>query len=206
MNRSILQSCAALALCASIAGAGIVADLRTKYGTQNTIDTEVRLDIFCKIREKWESSEGHFIIASGDRFNISLGTTSWICNGQTLWQYNTANSQVVIKRLLDVTPASHPARILTHYLNDYTYTVSTPSRRSTLLTWRADTTDTDSFYRTVTVTVDSEKQVVSSIALVDKNGNESTYTFKKTRFNEPVAPQTFIFTPPEDAHVLDTRD
>ena len=54
--------------------------------------------------------------------------------------------------------------------------------------------------------VDKKKNVIKKILVVDKSGNESTYTFKKTRTGIEIPIETFTFEVPQGVEALDTRN
>jgi len=42
------------------------------------------------VREKTDNMHGSVVLAPGDRFRADLGTTLWVSDGTTLWQYDKA--------------------------------------------------------------------------------------------------------------------
>ncbi len=188
------------------AAATIIDTLRTRYGSAATISTDLGLTILWKVREKQESKTGSMKLATGDRFRVELGPTTWVCDGQTVWQYSSASNQVVIKRLLDFDLSSHPSQMLATFVNGYEYRVLENTARQAVLSWEADSSEAASFYRSITVFYDKHKGTISSFALIDRHGNESTYQFTKTVLGGPIPRETFEFAIPKGAHVLDERE
>ncbi|MBD3239956.1 MAG: hypothetical protein GF331_05175 [Chitinivibrionales bacterium] len=187
------------------ADGGIVETLKKKYSGDQTIVADFDLTILWKVREKQETKSGRLQLAPGDKFRVELGPTTWVCNGQTVWQYNNKANQVVIKRLLDYDLSQQPSQILSTFVNGYEYEVLEQNDRQAILQWEADSSDTRSFYRTVTIYYDMRKQSLSSLILVDRHGNESTYLFKRTAFGEDIPQEVFEFEIPKGVHVLDDR-
>jgi outer membrane lipoprotein-sorting protein len=206
MNLRVLTAICVVAATAATTSAGIVEDLRSKYAGKGTIVVEFDLTILWKVREKQESRSGRMQLAPGDKFRVELGATTWACNGQTVWQYSTKTKQVVIKRLLDFDLSSHPSQILATYVNDYDYGVLEENDRQAVLQWESLEGDAKSFYRSITIYYDKHKGAMSSLILVDRHGNESTYLFKRTVFGEKIARETFQFAIPKGVDVLDERN
>lgn len=190
---------------AATAEAGIVETLKKKYSGDQTIVADFDLTILWKVREKQETKSGRLQLAPGDKFRVELGPTTWVCNGQTVWQYSEKANQVVIKRLLDYDLSQQPSQILSQFVNGYEYTVLEQNDRQAILQWEADSSGSRQFYRTVTIYYDMRKQSLSSLILVDRHGNESTYLFKRTAFGKDIPKETFEFEIPKGVHVLDDR-
>jgi len=187
------------------AEAGIVEELRKRYGTERTLVTEFDLTILWKVREKQESSSGKLYLAPGDKFRVELGPTTWVCNGQTVWQYSSRTDQVLIKRLLDIDLAAHPSQILSRYVNDYAYDVLENTQKRAVLQWEADTGSPPPLYTSITIHYDKAKDAISSLVVIDRHGNESTYLFKKTEFGVDIPRTVFEFEIPKGVDVLDER-
>jgi outer membrane lipoprotein-sorting protein len=195
-----------LLLSSSSPAATIVDTLRTRYGSAQTISTDLDLTILWKVREKQESKSGSMQLAAGDRFRVVLGPTTWVCNGQTVWQYSSATNQVVVKRLLDFDLSSHPSQMLSTFVNGYAYRVQENTEKQAVLLWEADSTQSASFYRSISVFYDKRKGAISSFAMTDRHGNQSTYQFSKTVLSAPIPRETFEFAIPKGAHVLDEHE
>lgn len=166
------------------------------------------LEIFWKVREKTEKKSGVIEIGPNDKFRVEMDKNSWVCDGQTYWQYSKATKQVVIKRLLDVDISLHPSQVIKTYLTEYKYTVENEDEKTAFLTWKCPEEETagQNKPKELAAWVDKNSGTVKKLKIVDKSGNESTYTFKKTRLDVQIPAETFNFTIPEGATVLDTRD
>jgi outer membrane lipoprotein-sorting protein len=72
-------------------------------------------------------------------------------------------------------------------------------------TW-ADTTARETKpFSAITLWIDVPKRVIARIVAVDTRGNTSTYTFSKTVTGKAVPVETFTFTVPKGADVVDVR-
>jgi outer membrane lipoprotein-sorting protein len=87
----------------------------------------------------------------------------------------------------------------------YSYTVKSSTDKETVLSWSAPEGDKTKPYRGITIWVDAKTTTIEKVCAVDKNGNESTYTFKKTKTGGQIPPETFDFEAPKGVEVLDTR-
>jgi outer membrane lipoprotein carrier protein len=197
----------AAAVCAAAAQApSLVDELRAKYGKQVTLQTSFDLEIMWKVREKTEKKSGTLQIAPDDKFRLELDNTVWVSDGLTYWQYSKATSQVVIKKLVDVDLSMHPSQIITTYLFDYSYAIKDENDKQAVLEWTAPQDDAKAYAKAITMWVDKKKMILKKLHVVDTNGNESTYDFKKTKVGGDIPAETFRLAIPEGASVLDTRD
>jgi outer membrane lipoprotein-sorting protein len=180
--------------------------VRQKYHAKASVEAEFGLTINWNVREKIENRNGRLLFAAGDKFRVELDNTVWVCDGQTFWQYSAATNQVIIKRLLDVDLSTHPSQILSTYLNKYQYALKEENDKQAVLAWKADSAGVKNPYQSITLVVDKKEVLVNKLVVVDRSGNESTYTFKKTKFGITPPPGSFEFEVPAGARILDTRE
>jgi outer membrane lipoprotein-sorting protein len=186
-------------------GSAIITRLKKKYSPETSIELAFDLNIFWKVREKHEKKEGALMVAPNDKFRLKLGSTEWVSNGHTYWQYNVKTNQVIIKNLLDVDLSMHPTQILKTYLS-YTFTVKSDNEKEAVLVWTVKKDDKEKSFTSITLWVDKKKNILKKLVVIDKNENESTYIFKKTKTGIQIPSETFSFEVPKGVEVLDTRD
>ncbi len=186
-------------------GNALVATLKKKYHEKSSLELTFDCKIFWKVREKTEKKRGVLIIKSGDQFRLKLGSWVWVCDGQTYWQYNKKTSQVIIKSLLDVDLGMHPSQMMNTYLS-YDFTVASSSDKEAELTWTLPEKEQKNPYTHISLWVDKKKMIIKKLLAIDRKGNESTYTFMKTKTLAQIPSETFTFQVPKGVEVIDTRD
>jgi len=184
--------------------APVITALKKKYNDLTSLELTFDLDIFWKVREKHEKKSGTLVCVKGDKFRVKIGSAEWVSDGVTYWQYNEKTAQVIVKSLLDVDLSQHPSQMITDCLS-HAYTVQADKDGETVLSWSSPDGDKSKQYRGITIRVDEKTTTITKICVVDKSGNESTYTFKKTKTGGPIPPETFDFEAPKGVEVLDTR-
>lgn len=197
---------AALTLLASNLHADIIETIRNKYNANAPISSELTLNIYWSVREKEETRTGELFLAPGDKFRVELDRSTWVCDGQTVWQYNRNTNQVIIKRLLDIDLSSHPSQILKRYLSDYEYQIREKTDRRAVAVWQADSSDAGAEYRAITVEIDAKRALIERLVTVDSRGNRAAYVFSDTEIGAEIPAETFTFTIPRGVDVLDTRE
>lgn len=182
----------------------VITALKKKYNEKTSLELTFDLDIFWKVREKHEKKSGSLRLMPGDKFRLAIGSTELISDGHTYWQYNEKTSQVIIKSLLDVDLSMHPSQVIKTYLG-YSYKVKSDDAKQTVLTWSTTGPDQKKTYKAITLWVNKKKNTIEKVRAVDKNGNESTYTFKKTKTGAQFPSTLFDFEVPKGVDILDTR-
>jgi len=182
----------------------VITALKKKYNEKASLELIFDLDIFWKVREKHEKKSGSLCLIPGDKFRLTIGSTEFISDGHTYWQYNEKSSQVIIKNLLDIDLSMHPSQIIKTYLG-HSYTVKSEDEKEAVLTWSDPEPEQNRPYKGMTLWVNKKKNTIEKIVTIDKNGNESTYTFKKTRTGVQFPSTLFEFEAPKGVDVLDSR-
>jgi len=63
------------------------------------------------------SQQGSLTVAEGDKFKLDLAGIQFYSDGESLWQYNVEQKQVLIKAVEDLSSSLHPSELLFKYLN-----------------------------------------------------------------------------------------
>jgi outer membrane lipoprotein-sorting protein len=186
---------------------GLLSRVAKNYGGTVSLSTNFDVTIFWKVREKQEIKHGKIVCAPGDRFRIELGDSKWVSDGTTLWQYDKTVSQVIIRRLASCEGSQLPSRMLSKYLTMYSFKEQKGKGNNTVFGWALDSTAAPQKgeARRISFTVDPKNAAVKELMVVDKSGNESTYSFRATAFGAAARASAFSFDIPKGARVLDER-
>jgi outer membrane lipoprotein-sorting protein len=179
--------------------------IKKKYNQNATIETQFDLHIWWSVRERKESKKGKLYLAPRDKFRLELGSETVVSDGKDCWQYSKKSGQVIIKNLQDLDLSYHPSKLLSSWLNDYSFTHKGTDGSATILFWKADSLSGNSSWDTIEVHASNKTGVVNELKLTDRNGNIHTYKFNKTSFNSKIPGEVFKFEVPGDAQVLDSR-
>lgn len=63
------------------------------------------------------SQKGSLLVADGDRFKLDIAGIKFYSDGESLWQHNVEQKQVLIKDVEDLSSSLHPSELLFKYLN-----------------------------------------------------------------------------------------
>jgi outer membrane lipoprotein-sorting protein len=206
----VRSACAAVLIMLAPAWAqepAIMKTVRSLYNAKTSLETKFDLHIFWKVREKEETKSGRIFVAPGDKFRVELGRTVWVSNGTTYWQSEKDDGvQVTVKRLADVNVGMLPSHVLSTYVGDYSYRLKEEKGGKAVVEWSADSGAGQPEVARIRLSIEKKSGKITTLFVVDKSGNESTYTFTKTKFPAKVPDTAFEFTPPQGASILDMRN
>jgi outer membrane lipoprotein-sorting protein len=183
----------------------VLQTVRSVYSGASSLDVSFSLHIVWKVREKEETQSGHIQMAPGEKFRVDLGSLLWVSDGTTLWQEETSgkSKQVVVKNLTDVDIDMHPSHILSAYLDKNTFrTIGETGSRITVESVVAQKNADIQLLRCV---LDKKTGYIQSLLAIDRSGNESTYTFKKTKTGCSLNKKLFSYSAPKGVKVIDMR-
>ena len=63
------------------------------------------------------SQQGKLMVAEGDKFKLELAGIKFYSDGESMWQHNVEQKQVLIKAVEDLSSSLHPSELLFKYLN-----------------------------------------------------------------------------------------
>jgi outer membrane lipoprotein-sorting protein len=208
-----IRQCLCIAFFLMCAGAAaqepqIMKAVRAKYNATTSLETRFDLHIFWKVREKEEKKTGKIYFAPGDKFRVEMESTEWVSNGETYWQSDKDEKgvQVVVKRLSDVNIAVLPSHMLTTYVAERSYRLVRETAIAVVVEWKGDSLAPQAQAGVIRLTIDKKRAVISSLFIIDESGNESTYTFSKTKFPAKLPETLFEYIPPKGASILDMRN
>jgi len=212
VKRNILTGMIILFIVAAGIRAGVVEPpvlqtVRALYGGTHPLDVTFTLHIVWKVREKEETQNGRFILAPGDKFRCEIGKNLWICDGTTLWQINTADKspQVTVRNLEDEDVAMYPSHIVSTYLNSREFRTMNETATQIVIESTPGSIPKNDDTRFVRLIIDKKNGIILSLFIIDRNGNESTYRFKKTKTDIVLNPKLFTYSTAKGVTVVDMR-
>jgi outer membrane lipoprotein carrier protein len=78
---------------------------------------DFRVQVFYADSPDINTGSGKLLVADGDRFKLDMMGIRFYSDGESLWQWNVDQNQVLIKAVEDLSSALHPSELLFKYLN-----------------------------------------------------------------------------------------
>jgi len=185
----------------------IMSLVRKNYSGTGALNATFDLSIYWSVREREEKKSGELIIASGDRFRVSIGKEILVSDGKTYWQYNQKNAQVVMRNFADIDAATLPSKFLMSFLSTRKFAEKKRDSGTVELVWDGGGKDANGDgYVAITAVVEEKSGIIKTLKLTDKSENIHTYTFKKTVFDKSPKDGVFQFSAPKGVEILDMRE
>ncbi len=114
-------ACLMLALCVSLPFAMTADEAMEKskawFKSGKAWNLNFKVQVFYADSPDITSQEGRLLVAEGDKFTLDLAGIQFYSDGESLWQYNVEQKQVLIKAVEDLSSSLHPSELLFKYLN-----------------------------------------------------------------------------------------
>ncbi len=157
-----------------------------------------------------ESSLGHLIIKRPQQFiwkTIEPYEQTIIADGENLWTYDPELEQVTVQNQHKML-ADSPILLLTSSIESLTDNFDVERIDSSDLKdvqkLFALNAKSSSMFETIHILIEGNK--IKELFLVDTLGGRTIVTFNKARLNSHIDPNSFIFVPPADVDLIDSRE
>lgn len=111
----------AFLFCANMAFAISAAEVMQKskdwFKSSNSWSFKFRAETFLSDSPTSGVQKGDLLVGDGNKFRLSIPGITFISDGESLWQWNIEQKQVLIKAVADLESSLHPSELLFKYLN-----------------------------------------------------------------------------------------
>ncbi|MBN1980248.1 MAG: outer membrane lipoprotein carrier protein LolA [Chitinivibrionales bacterium] len=187
----------------------LLKNLKQRYASSAAMEIQFTVDIYWAIRQKHDTMKGEAVFSSGNTFNVTIGSSQWVSDGATVWQYNDKTNQVIIHDIRQIDANTLPVDILRRFLRYPFVRQDSSTSKTNKVVYRWDVPVQDSVksqFRSIVIWVDGQNATITKLLSVDRSGNENTYTILKMKSPIKPAAHTFQFTIPKGAEVVDQRN
>ncbi|MCQ2106226.1 MAG: outer membrane lipoprotein carrier protein LolA [Fibrobacter sp.] len=87
------------------------------FKTGKAWSLDFKVQVFYADSPDIASQQGSLLVADGDRFKLDIAGIKFYSDGESMWQYNVEQKQVLIKDVEDLSSSLHPSELLFKYLN-----------------------------------------------------------------------------------------
>lgn len=118
----LLRFCGAAILFAMTVSFAVTADEameRSKawFKSGKAWSLDFRVQVFYADSPDIVSQNGKLLVADGNRFTLDMAGIKFYSDGESLWQHNVEQKQVLVKAVEDLSSQLHPSELLFKYLN-----------------------------------------------------------------------------------------
>ena len=153
-----------------------------------------------------ESISGRLVL-QGDAYRLETDQQTFVNNGEVTWIYNAPENQVLIDRSgLDASSFSINDFFF-NYADRYAARAAEIVQHDGVKHYRLSLTPKaqDSYFTDITLWLRDSDTVVTQIEVEDAGGTTMRFVLEAIEINPALGPETFTFTPPAGAHVIDQR-
>ena len=152
------------------------------------------------------SQNGKLLVAEGDRFVLDMAGIKFYSDGESLWQHNVEQKQVLIKSVEDLSSSLHPSELLFKYLNCKANEISEGEFGGEKL-WvlKLDPSKYAGQFTQMEVWLSKKDFSPKRLYTVDPSGNGSWYNIVNLKVVKSVSTGDFKYKPIKGVDEIDMR-
>ena len=149
---------------------------------------------------------GDLLLGPEDRFHLTIPGQEYVSDGATLWQFNQAQKQVMVKNVADLQGALHPSEALFRYLKCKPISVKTGTdNNEPLQIIQLDPKGQVKGFTAMEVWLKKSDLTPVRLITTDNTGTISIYRITNLLANPPLQDKDFRFQAPEGVEEIDMR-
>lgn len=167
---------------------------------------EFRLQVFYAESPDIVSQQGKLLVAEGDKFALDISGIKFYSDGESLWQYNVEQKQVLIKAVEDLSSSLHPSELLFKYLNCKARELGEGDFNGKKL-WvlKLNPEKYAGQFSEMEVWLDKKDYSPARLLTVDPAGNASWYNIINLKVVKNISPEEFKYKSVKDVDEIDMR-
>lgn len=167
---------------------------------------EFQVQVFYADSPDIVSQKGSLLVADADRFRLNVAGIEFVSDGESLWQYNPEQNQVLIKAVEDLSSAFHPSEMLFKYLECKAKELKEAEyNKQKLWVLKLDASKYAGQFNQMEVWLSKKDYSPVRLFTVDPAGNFSWYNILKLNVVKKVSADDFKFKPGKDVDEIDMR-
>ena len=165
-----------------------------------------RVQVFYVDSPEIASQDGKLLVAEGDRFVLDMAGIKFYSDGESLWQHNVEQKQVLIKAVEDLSSSLHPSELLFKYLNCKSKSISEGEFGGEKL-WvlKLDPSKYAGQFTQMEVWLSKKDFSPKRLFTVDPSGNGSWYNIVNLKVMKKVSAEDFKYKPIKGVDEIDMR-
>ncbi|MDD5941200.1 outer-membrane lipoprotein carrier protein LolA [Fibrobacter sp.] len=169
-------------------------------------DLSFRVQVFYADSPEIASQDGKLLVAEGDRFVLEMAGIKFYSDGESLWQHNVEQKQVLIKAVEDLSSSLHPSELLFKYLNCKAKSISEGEFGGEKL-WvlKLDPSKYAGQFTQMEVWLSKKDFSPKRLFTVDPSGNGSWYNIVNLKVMKKVSAEDFKYKPIKGVDEIDMR-
>lgn len=152
------------------------------------------------------SQKGSLMVADGDRFTLDIAGIKFYSDGESLWQHNVEQKQVLIKAVEDLSSSLHPSELLFKYLGCKARELKEAEfNKQKLWVLKLDPSKYAGQFDQMEVWLSQKDFSPVRLFTVDPSGNATWYNIMNLKVVKQVSPDDFKYKPVKGVDEIDMR-
>jgi outer membrane lipoprotein-sorting protein len=157
--------------------------------------------------DKQDRYQGKLLLKGAARFRLEIPGGTYVCDGESYWEYHAQNHQVILKKAKDMEDKPLPGEVLLRFLDSEPLSIGRAvDGGKGFLELRLDPSRAMKNLDSLSVLLDPKDYSVHRISSRDVSGNEAEYTVASIKRNTGLKDKEFTFSVPKGAEVVDMRE
>jgi outer membrane lipoprotein carrier protein len=154
-----------------------------------------------------EESFAGTVVFQDDRYRVETGAQTFVTNGAITWIYLPTENQVLINDYVEDETAFSLNNFFLNYTERYDVSSSEVAeyQGQTHFVLHLTPKSPDAFFSDVTLWMRDSDNLVTRLKVTDVNETTMTFELRDIELNPSLQADTFSFTPPDGAEVIDLR-
>ena len=167
---------------------------------------EFQVQVFYAESPDIVSQKGSLLVADADRFRLKVAGIEFVSDGESLWQYNPEQNQVLIKAVEDLSSALHPSELLFKYLNCKAISLSEGEfNKQKLWVLKLDPSKYKGQFTQMEVWLSKKDFSPVRLLTVDPEKNASWYNITNLKVMQKVSTDDFRYKSQKNVDEIDMR-
>ncbi|ARA92534.1 cell envelope biogenesis protein LolA [Rhodothermaceae bacterium RA] len=180
--------------------------LKTTYETIDALQARFQQTMSTPYSDREETFSGT-IVFQRDRYRVETGTQTFVTDGTVTWVYLPDANQVLINDYVEDETAFSLNSFFLNYTDRYEVTSAETVQLdgATHYLLRLKPRNPDTFFTDIAIWMRDRDNLVTRMEVTDVNETRMTFHLEDIQLNPVLRADTFTFTPPEHAEVIDLR-
>ena len=167
---------------------------------------DFKLQLFYADSPDIVSQQGKLVVAEGDKFKLELAGIKFYSDGESMWQHNVEQKQVLIKAVEDLSSSLHPSELLFKYLGCKALSVGEGVfANQKLWVLKLDPSKYKGQFTQMEVWLSHKDFSPVRLFTVDPSGNSSWYNIVNLKVVKSVSDEDFRYKPVPGVDEIDMR-
>ncbi|MFM9910250.1 MAG: LolA family protein [Chitinophagaceae bacterium] len=148
------------------------------------------------IKGKIQGTKKGTVYMKGSKYRVSITGQEIFCDGKNVWTYDKSSNEVTITQLDLSGNALTPQKLFTNFYDkDFLYKLNGERKEGTKLVQEIELTPADKSknFHKVYLLVDKKSQTIINTKILEKGGNQYSWTANSLNGNATVTESTFLF-------------